>query len=101
MRFNREGGEDAGLELIGDTDDARVEVGEPEPLQRLLVDGVGLHDVGEPRRHALDHAQVGVDAEHFVTGPSQLLRDRGAEAPEANHGNLLLHGVHRPPLIRY
>ena len=58
-----------------------------ELAHRLLVGGVGLHDVGQPAGQRLDGAGVGVDAEHLGAPGHQLQGEGLAESAEADHGD--------------
>ena len=71
---------DARLDLLRDRDDADVVVLQPEVAQRLLVGGVGLHDMGEQLADLLDALAVAVDPDDIVAARHERRRDRRAEA---------------------
>jgi hypothetical protein len=68
----------------------------------LAVGHVGLDHVRQLIDHRLHGLLVPVDPEHVVTQARQLARDRLAEAPEPEHGDLSSvtgHGLPQPMRI--
>ena len=83
--------EHARFAAAADRDDRVVELPGADALERLEVGGVELQGLGHLRRDLVDGGLVAVHGEHVVPEAHELAGRRGAEPPEADDENGLLH----------
>ena len=84
--------EHARFALAADCHDRVVELPGADALERLEIGGVELQGLGHLRRDLVDGGLVAVHREHVVPEAHELAGRRGAEPPEADDENGLLHG---------
>ncbi len=84
--------QDAGLDVASDRDDRGPELRRTDLRHRLGIGRIALDDVCELVRVPLHELLAQVDPEHLMAELDERLRERSAEAAEADDEKLLLPG---------